>query len=115
VALYFYFIKTLVIFVLLHTITHALYNLLSSDIAGTYCQKIEGCKSQIWTKTAISNKYNRQDLINIVNILDLVAIIVSIAYFGFSRRYFYQVSQNIDRSSVSQGDFTLMINNISRI
>lgn len=63
----------------------------------------------------MSNKYDRQDLIIIVNILDLVAILASIVYLGWSRRYFYKVSQSIDRGSVSQADFTLFISNIPKI
>ena len=113
-ALFFTFIKGLILFIILHTLIHSVFNVVSSDIAGTYCSKVKVCQDHIWTKTAMSNKYDRQDLISIVNILDLVAIVASILYLGWSRRYFYKVSQNIDRGSVSQADFTLFISNIPK-
>ncbi len=64
---------------------------------------------------SISNKYDRQDLIAVVNILDFVAIIASIVYFGWGRRSFYKVSQNIDKNSITQADFTLLISNIPNV
>jgi hypothetical protein len=103
------------VFIVINAVIHSAFNILSSEIAGGYCDKIEKCNKGFWAKTSISNKYDRQDLVGVVNILDLVSIVVSIVYFGWSRRYFYKVSQNIDRSSVSQGDFTILVSNIPRI
>lgn len=51
----------------------------------------------------------------VVNVLNLVAILASIAYLGWSRRLFYHISQIIDEFSPSQHDFTLFFTNLPDI
>lgn len=97
VALFFAFIKSVIIYLLFHCIIHSIFTIYANHMLGKHCQLTGGCVSTIWNTLSTSNSFDRQDLINIIDILNLVTIVLSIVFFYFSRKKRYEMNKLIDK------------------
>jgi hypothetical protein len=84
--------KSLIVLLLINSLIHGAFNLYSSQFLGGYCDLITDCKKDFWNTLAISNKIDKQDLVFIVDLLNLVAIVFSIIFFMVNRRRLYKLS-----------------------
>jgi hypothetical protein len=112
VAMYLNFIKTLVYYLLFHMLIHSIFSLYTSHFVGGYCEDTQHCHQTVWNTFSMSNKIDRQDLINIVDLLNLVVIVLSLVFFICVRRSQYRMYSLIDEDAQTEADYTLMISNV---
>ena len=86
IILFFSFIRTLIIYLVIHILISDTYNLIT-NMAGNACKDhIAHCPKTFLTLMATSNKLNHKDPLKVLDILNLVLVVVSILYFAFIRR-----------------------------
>ena len=110
VALFFTFIKYLVVMCLIRSLTIDIFNMVSSLLEGDYC--FENCSRQFYTYVSVIYKYNREDLLITTNLFSLVTVGVMIFYFLIYRRLMYRMHDIIDSDSQTQDAFTVFVTDI---
>ena len=109
-ALFFTFIKSLILYFILHFIVIDAFNLITNLSDGRNC--VGDCSSQLFSYASIIYKFNRKDLINVTDALSLVTVILSIVYFLFYRAVQYQVYCIIDKDNLTEDDYSILVEDI---
>lgn len=111
ISMFFTFIKMAICYLILRFILTDAFNLISSATAGSYC-RIHGCDSFITGEISSYNKISEQGLVFALDILNLITIIFSIAFFNLYRKVQYRIEMLINSAQHTQEDYSLFLNGI---
>lgn len=110
VALFFTFIKSMIIYFLLRAVIVDIFNIITNLNDGQNC---EGeCVEQFFTMASVLHKDNRLDLINVTDILTFCTIILSMVYFLVFRRAQYKIYCIIDEKNQTEDDYSIFVEDI---
>jgi hypothetical protein len=112
-AMFFTFIKIVIVYLLLRFLLSDCYNLITNSVS-TNCDQpnnIQSCRSNVVAKYSSYNKGTSSDepFVYVVDILNLVAVVCTMVFFLYCRRHLYEVYEVADVANVSQSDFTLFV------
>ena len=110
VALFFTFIKCLILFFIIRGLVVDGFNIITNLIEGKSCSG--ECVHQFFTKASIFHKDDRDDLINTTDLLAFITIFVSIIYFTIYRRVSYHIYNVIDEKNQTEDDYTIFVEDI---
>lgn len=109
--MFFTFIKMAICYLILRFILMDAFNLISSATAGSYC-KVYGCDSLITGEISSYNMIGEQGLVFALDILNLITILFSIAFFNLYRKVQYRIEMLINAAQHTQEDYSLFLNGI---
>ena len=115
VSLYFTFIKTSILYLLLRVLVVDIYTAYVSQ-GGHYCEtKLSSNEPCAYTFSGFNLKSAAdQDKLNIIDLLNLAFTILSIAVFLIFRKQVFKVRDWLDFNEITQDDYTVLIENIPK-
>lgn len=113
VVLFFSFVRTVIIYLVLHLLISAGYNLLTNS-QGNACGGPGqlSCPKVFLTLLATANKHHHHNPLRTLDLLNLILVSVSIVYFILVRRYEYQRFNLIENEIQTEDDYTLEVEGI---
>lgn len=112
IILFFSFIRTLIIYLVIHLLVSDLYNL-SAIMAGHACSnRFSRCPKTFTAMMAITNKLHIKDPLHTLDILNLVLIVVSILYFAFIRRSEYEKFDFYENEMQTEDDYAVFVTGV---
>lgn len=112
-AMFFTFIKMTIVYLIVRFLLSDCYNLITNTVSSNCSQaeNIPRCHRNVVAKYSSYNKAISDDepFLYVVDILNLVTIVISIAFFLYYRRYQYEVYKLVDFSNTSQSDYTIFV------
>lgn len=117
VALYFLFLKMVLIYLVLRLVLADGYNLYSNwkghDCGKADVEWLKGCEySDKYVRFSVSNKVLQTAQLRVVDFLDMGAVLFSIAFFVIYRFVEYNEYVQHDVSEQTQDDYSLYVRNI---
>lgn len=113
IILFFSFIRTLIIYLVIHLLISDLYNLMT-NMAGEACGSghLINCPKSFLTLMATTNKIGHKTPLQMLDIFNLVLVLVSILYFAFIRRLEYQKYNFYENELQTEDDFAVFVTGI---
>ncbi|CAK58393.1 unnamed protein product (macronuclear) [Paramecium tetraurelia] len=121
--LYFEYIKSCILMLLIMFVTSGDYNIITNIAFGTSCKALEDHKGQEidektfcqrnWvTESSLANKRNGSEFIDLQQMLNLISMITLIILFQYFRKEQRAFDAEIDSQTQYASDFTVLLKNI---
>ena len=105
VAMFFLFVKMLILYMLLRCLFVDVFNLVTNINEGIG-------KESKWIYLSIMNKRNDDEFVKINDILSFITVAFSVAYFLAFRKIQYLTYHKIDLSNQTADDYTIFVEEI---
>ena len=117
VALFFQFLKMVIVYLVLRLVLADAFNLITNwyghDCGRNGVDWLKGChNTDKYVRASISNKVLNNSQLHIVDLLDLGAVLFSIAFFVIYRFVEYREYVKHDVSEQTQDDYSIFVRNI---
>ena len=108
VPLFFLFLKSVIILLILMTIIFAIFGLYS-NFSSSDCSLNSSCKQDGFNELSIVNKEQQQNYLSIQNYLALAYIVVAILFFHYFRAQARKLEQECDEIIDSPSDYAIVL------
>lgn len=117
VALYFLFLKMVIIYLVLRLLIADGYNLFTNwfghDCGDPKVPEMKGCLyADKYSRASVSNKVLQDDKLWVLGLVDMAAVLFSIAFFVMYRFFEYKEYVRHDVSEQTQDDYSLFVRKI---
>jgi len=111
VSLFFSFIKMLVVYCIFRFLICDGFNLITNLVSGKYCAdgSQTECEPYTWNVLSGFNKKSNPKLILIQDILSLVIVVLSIAFFFLYRKRQYNKAKVLNNRNQEEQDYTILV------
>jgi len=110
IILFFSFIRTIIIYLVLHIIFSEGYNIVT-NIQGSDCTNLN-CAKSIFTTLSSTNKLQNITSFKIQDYLNLALIAISILYFLIVRKYEYAKYYVKEQGLQTEDDYSIFVENV---
>lgn len=113
IILYFSFIRTLIVYLVIHLVISDLYNLLT-NMGGKACGSgfLGNCPKSFMTLMATTNKLGHHNPLKMLDILNLALVVISVVYFALVRRCEYRKFDIIENTEQTEDDYSVFVTGI---